>query len=166
MIKRSALVIALLLQGACGLPLLDDSCGPVQRFTSAEGEVSNGGSRLVYVRLQVAEERGKATSMGAIFMGERGSFGAPLRGHVLSARVIDGATGAALHNLQVHPAPPMGDEVIGATGLVIPNTEAVKRVMLDGDAVLVLTTDLAGMAEVRVPLPDAYDGDWGRASCS
>jgi hypothetical protein len=165
MTRRIALAAVLALQAGCGLPLLDDSCGPTQRSTTAQGEARDGGAVLVSVTTGVVETRGSSSGLGAIFMGERGSFGAPLRGHVTAARLVDEG-GVARYTFPLHPAPPLGDEVIGATSLGIPDTDAAKRVLRSGQAVLLLETDLPGQAAVAVPLAETYASGWGRASCS
>lgn len=165
MIKRLLLLAALLLQGGCMSALFSDGCGPVQRFTTALGEVRDGATPVARVEVQLHEERGAATRVGVIMLGARGSLGAPLRGHVLSARLVKGATGATIATFPLQPAPIFGDEVIGSTRAAVDDVDAAKRTLLDGDARLVLETDLP-TGPVVVPLTEPHRGDWGRASCS
>jgi hypothetical protein len=166
MIKRSALLAVLLLQSACTPFFLDDSCGPTTRQTNARGELRDGGVLQAIASASVSEERGGPSSVDAHVMGMRDTFGAPLRGHVLSVRLVNSATGATLQAFPMVPAPPFGDEVIGVTSVAVSDPEAAKRVLRDGNGVLVLDTDLPGRATITVPLTEVRAADWSRAHCS
>jgi hypothetical protein len=165
MIKRLLLVAALTLQGGCISALLDDGCGPVHRFTTANGEIRDGATLIAFVEVELQEQRGADTELSIIMLGPRNSLGAPLRGHVLGARLVHGVTGATMGTFPIQPAPSGGDEVIGSTRAPVADVGAVKRALLDGDARLVLETDLPA-GQVVAQLPKARGGDWGRASCS
>jgi hypothetical protein len=165
MIKRSLLALVLLAQGGC-LSILDDSCGPEHRITTVEGEYREGSTLLVDATIELVEFRNGSSAVHDILFGPREARGAPLRDHVLSARLVHAGTGATLHDFPISPAPLNGDEIIGATTSAALDPDAVRDAFLEGDAVLHLETDLPGREHLVIPLPTVSAGDWGRNSCS
>lgn len=165
MLKHAALLMILPLPGGCTF-LLDDRCGPVQRFTDTRGEFHDSeGAGLARTELSLVEERGGGASVVAVIMGGRGTLGAPLRGHVLRASLYDHAASVLVLELPVNPAPSGGDEVIGSATVAVSDVAAVKRTLLSGRGLLVLETDLPGVV-VHAQLAEVHERDWSRASCS
>lgn len=95
-----------------------------------------------------------------------GSAGAPLKGHVTSARLV-GPGDRILYEIPTTPG--LGDEVLRTVPETIADEttfSALRRSFRVGEAVLLLRTDLPGKEQLRTPLRLEYAGDWDRAHCS
>lgn len=165
MLKRGFLVLFLLLQAGCISAFLDDGCGPVLRFTIARGELREGQTTLARVVMELIEQRNASSRLHNILLGmPPGAQGAPLKGHVTAARLVHARTGATLHEIDIQPG--AGDELIRSLNASVADFDALKEAALDGDLVLVITTDLPGREMLTAPLADVTEDDWRRASCS
>jgi hypothetical protein len=108
-------------------------------------------------------------SLHPIIMGPGyGSAGAPLKGHVTRARLMDLA-GEMLFELSI--APGLRDEVLQTTPEPITDVagfDDLRRRFIAGTVVLDLETDLVGteLERLRTPLPLRREGRWDRAHCS
>jgi hypothetical protein len=162
MVKRSLLAGVLLAQAGCIVDL--DDCGPMTRSTQVEGEFREGPTVLVDAAIELVEFRNGSSVLHPVIFGPRDARGAPLRDHVLAARLVD--ADETLHTFPLASAPLFGDEIIGATNTEPANPSGVRLVLLAGRAALELESDLPGYELVVVPLPIVIEGDWDRASCS
>lgn len=167
---RATLLSGLLLAAGCGALLFDDSCGPETRGTYLHGEIRDAGGTLVGVaNVSLNEVRGAEqprTIFPVVAGPAYGSAGAPLKGHVTSARLV-GPGDRTLYEISTTPG--FGDQVLHTVPEPVADEaafSALRRSFRAGDVVLILRTDLPGKEQLRTPLPLQYAGDWGRAHCS
>lgn len=169
-LARAALLSGLLLPAGCGALPFDDSCGPETRGTYIRGEIRDAGGTLVGVtNFSLTEVRGGAqprTIVSVVVGPAYGSAGAPLKGHVTSARLV-GPGDRTLYEIPTTPG--LGDDVLRTVHEPVADEaafSALRRSFRAGEVVLLLRTDLPGREQLRTPLPLQYAGDWGRAHCS
>jgi hypothetical protein len=169
---QSTVLVLLVLHTACTELLFDDRCGPESRETEIGAEIRDAmGMRVGTATIRLVEVRGEEPprKLHPIIMGPAyGSLGAPLKGHVTRARLMDSA-GELLFELSVVPG--LRDEVLQTTPKPIADGavfDKLKRRFIDGMVVLDLETDLVGteLERLRTALPLRRAGRWDRAHCS
>lgn len=161
---------AALIASACQIPLFSDACGPEFRETSARGVlVGPAGAPFGSAELRLLEFRDQPPPLRVqpVVMGPGyGSGGAPLKGHVTAAEVVDSA-GRVLLALPALPGP--GDQILDATQMPVADGAvfaALRELFLRGGAVFRVTSDLPDVGEIRAPLVPLRAGRWGRTSCA
>jgi hypothetical protein len=163
-IRRIVLGAGLLPTGAC---VSGDGCGPIQRLLTATGEIRDGTALIATVTVTVVEQRGDPRVVRAEVAGARGPSGAPLRGHVLAARLVNAANGDTIRVFRLLPADPGGDgDVIDFPPVSAgDDLKPIKRMLRRRRGVLLLDTDLPGRERITVPLTGVHVGGWVRAEC-
>jgi hypothetical protein len=126
------------------------------------------GASLATAEVNLSDNVGPSfLRLGVGVMGPPGSGGAPLKGHVTSARLVDGA-GNVLAEV------PLSTETLYIDGVLALNQDLairaeyarVRDALLSGQSKLVMDTDVAGLEHLEVQFADAHDepGTVGRCS--
>ena len=164
MVKRSFLGAALLLQSGC-LSILDE-CGSESRTIEVRGALHEGTTVLVDVRVELSESRAGPGGLFARISGPPGTRGAPFRDNVLDVRLRDAVSGSVLHHFPIFSPPATTDDIIGGTYSSPLDGQAVRLVLLEGNAALEMESYVPGRELVSVPLPTVHVSEWDRPSCS
>lgn len=163
--RRGAWTAGLLLAAACG-PAAGDGCGPMQRTLAARGDIRQAGSVVATASVTVREQQGDPGVLLVRVDGMPGASGAPLRGHVRGARLVDATRGDTLRGFRIVPVTEFGGgAVFEASAAAGGARKAVERMLRRRDGVLLLDTDLAGRERIAVPLTDVRATRWKRAPC-
>jgi hypothetical protein len=166
MVKRSFLGLALLLQSGC-LSIFDGECGSESRTIEVRGAFHEGATVLVDVRVELSETRaGPGGLLFARISGAPGTRGAPFRDNVVDVRLMDAVSGGLLHHFPIFSPPVTTDDIIGATYSSPFDRQAVRLVLLDGNAALEMESYVPGRELLSVPLPTVHVSEWDRPSCS
>ena len=160
-IARGFVLAGLLLQAAC---VAGDGCGPIQRVLTASGEIRDERTVLATATVTVTEQQGDPSTLRAHVTGTPGTSGAPLRGHLLGARLVN-ADGDTIRNFRIILPPAESDEVMAVAPASPGDLDAVKHVLRRRRGVLLLDTGLAGRERIAVPLTRVDVGGWRRIPC-
>ena len=160
-LRRIASCVALVLF-ASGCRLLDfDSCLYELRGVEAAGTISEGGSELLYGRLNLVEQRDYQPEKSLIWQVR----GAPLKGHVASAVFRDADQSKTLFVLTLLPAS-TGD-IAGGTANQSGGADlnGFYDVLAANRGVIDVRTDLPGRDSIRLPITKTFQENWYRPKC-
>jgi hypothetical protein len=164
-------VSAVALTGCLYPGAYDDRCGPETRVTTAFGSVPDttaSGNALGFVQVELQEVRpdtilARIAMYGVPRPGD--SLGGPLRGHVVSAHLEDGAGSFA----EAPPVPKVSVDFLGPALIRIDDSallERARKAFLNSTAALVIQSDLTDREQLRARLVLYSVNGWGRAHCS
>lgn len=144
---------------ALSLSACSYDCGTVAR-TVANGTLRDAaGATLATVQVDLSDNLNPSfLRLSAGAMGPANSAGAPLRGHVTSARLV-GADGEVLAEIPTSTATLYVDGVFALNADLPSRSEyaRVRTALLTTRAKVVVTTDLPGLARLETTLADARD---------
>jgi hypothetical protein len=174
---HSSLLVALAVPSVAGCGL-DSGCGYESRGVAARAQISAPAAPHVeYADLSVSQARGDvpwaglaAPSPTPVRSIEWSVMGVDLRGHILSAKLIDGRTsGGTLLEL---PEQPIVGGTAALTGELLdtPGARTYDRLidlLVTGDVAIELDTDLPGRERIRQAFQVTGGGRvWSEPSCS
>jgi hypothetical protein len=158
---RSSICLALAL-AASGCRLLDfDSCLYELRGVEAAGTISEGGSELLYGRLNLVEQRDYQPEKSLIWQ----LRGAPLKGHVTSAVFRDVDQSKTLFLLTLSPAPASDIGGGAASQSAGDDLNGFYDVLAADRGVIDVRTDLPGRDSIRLSITKTFQEDWYRPKC-
>lgn len=147
---------------ASGCRLLDfNSCLYELRGVEAAGTISEGGSELLYGRLNLLEQRDYQPEKSLIWQVR----GAPLRGHVTSAvfRDVDQSKTLLVLALSSPPASDIAGGAASQSGGA--DLSGFYEVLAANRGVIDVRTDLPARDSIRLSITKTFQEDWYRPKC-